>query len=165
MSITFQGNPMHLVGAQLIVGSKAPNFTDVKPDLTPWSLSDAGNTIKIISAVPSLDTGVCQIQTKRFNKEAAKLNGVTVITVSLDLPFAQSRWCGAEGIKDHIVISDYQERDFGKKYGTLIEELKLLTRSVFVLDKDNTVKYVEYVSEVTNEPNYEAAIKAVKDLM
>ena len=165
MGITFQGNPLTLEGTALQVGAKAPDFTITKGDLSPWSLNDAGNTVKIISCVPSLDTPVCDVQTKRFNKEAASLSGVTVVTVSMDLPFAQARWCAAADANSHIVASDYAERDFAVKYGALIKELKLLTRAIFVLDKDNTVKYVEYVSEITNEPNYEAALNAAKALL
>ena len=165
MKITFQGGEVHLEGVSLVEGAKAPDFTGVKTDLSPWSLKDAGDTVKIISSVPSLDTPVCDVQTKRFNKEAASLPGVTVVTVSLDLPFAQARWCAAANANSHIVLSDYAERDFGKKFGTLIKELKLLTRAVFVLDKNNVVKYVQYVPEITNEPDYEAEIKAAKELI
>ncbi|MEI0531382.1 thiol peroxidase [Brachyspira pilosicoli] len=165
MKITFQGGEVHLEGVSLVEGAKAPDFTGVKTDLSPWSLKDAGDTVKIISSVPSLDTPVCDVQTKRFNKEASSLKGVTVVTVSLDLPFAQARWCAAANANSHIVLSDYAERDFGKKFGTLIKELKLLTRAVFVLDKNNVVKYVQYVPEITHEPDYEAAIKAAKELL
>ena len=165
MKITFQGGEVHLEGVSLVEGAKAPDFTGVKTDLSPWSLKDAGDTVKIISSVPSLDTPVCDVQTKRFNKEAASLPGVTVVTVSLDLPFAQARWCAAANANSHIVLSDYAERDFGKKFGTLIKELKLLTRAVFVLDKNNVVKHVQYVPEITNEPDYEAAIKGAKELL
>ncbi|TXJ47073.1 thiol peroxidase [Brachyspira pilosicoli] len=165
MKITFQGGEVHLEGVALVEGAKAPDFTGVKTDLSPWSLKDAGDTVKIISSVPSLDTPVCDIQTKRFNKEASSLKGVTVVTVSLDLPFAQARWCAAANANSHIVLSDYAERDFGKKFGTLIKELKLLTRAVFVLDKNNVVKYVQYVPEITNEPDYESVIKAAKELL
>ena len=165
MKITFQGGEVHLEGVALVEGAKAPDFTGVKTDLSPWSLKDARDTVKIISSVRSLDTPVCDIQTKRFNKEASSLKGVTVVTVSLDLPFAQARWCAAANANSHIVLSDYAERDFGKKFGTLIKELKLLTRAVFVLDKNNVVKYVQYVPEITNEPDYESAIKAAKELL
>ena len=165
MKITFQGGEVHLEGVALVEGAKAPDFTGVKTDLSPWSLKDAGDTVKIISSVPSLDTPVCDVQTKRFNKEASSLKGVTVVTVSLDLPFAQARWCAAANANSHIVLSDYAERDFGKKFGTLIKELKLLTRAVFVLDKNNVVKYVQYVPEITHEPDYESAIKAAKELL
>ncbi|WP_297203592.1 thiol peroxidase [uncultured Brachyspira sp.] len=165
MTVTFQGATQNLEGAQLSVGSKALDFTVEKTDLSPWKLSDAGNTVKIISSVPSLDTPVCDVQTKRFNKEAAALPGVTVVTVSVDLPFAQARWCAAANASSHIVASDYNQKDFGRKFGTLLKELQLLTRAVFVLDKDNTVKYVQYVPEITNEPDYDAALKAAKALL
>ena len=150
MTVTFQGATQNLEGAQLTVGAKALDFTVLKTDLSPWSLKDAGDTVKIISSVPSLDTPVCDIQTKRFNKEAASLKGVTVVTVSVDLP---------------IVASDYNQKDFGRKFGTLLKELQLLTRAVFVLDKDNVVKYVQYVPEITNEPDYDAALNAAKALL
>lgn len=165
MKITFQGKEVHLEGVPLTVGAKAQNFFGTKPDLSTWSLSDAGSTVKIISAVPSLDTPICDIQTKRFNKEAASLKGVTVVTVSVDLPFAQARWCGAANANSHIVLSDYAEKDFGKKFGAFVTELKLLARAVFVLDKDNIVKYVQYVPEIASEPNYEAALNAAKSLL
>ena len=165
MTVTFQGATQTLEGAQLSVGAKALDFTVVKTDLSPWSLKDAGDTVKIISSVPSLDTPVCDIQTKRFNKEAASLKGVTVVTVSVDLPFAQARWCAAANASSHIVASDYNQKDFGRKFGTLLKELQLLTRAVFVLDKDNVVKYVQYVPEITNEPDYDAALNAAKALL
>ena len=134
MTVTFQGATQNLEGAQLTVGAKALDFTVLKTDLSPWSLKDAGDTVKIISSVPSLDTPVCDIQTKRFNKEAASLPGVTVVTVSVDLPFAQARWCAAANASSHIVASDYNQKDFGRKFGTLLKELQLLTRAVFVLE-------------------------------
>ena len=165
MTVTFQGATQTLEGAQLSVGAKALDFTVVKTDLSPWSLKDAGDTVKIISSVPSLDTPVCDMQTKRFNKEAANLKGVTVVTISLHLPFAQARWCGAANVSSHIVASDYNQKDFGRKFGTLLKELQLLTRAVFVLDKDNVVKYVQYVPEITNEPDYDAALNAAKALL
>lgn len=165
MTVTFQGATQTLEGAQLSTEAKAMDFTVLKTDLSPWSLKDAGDTVKIISSVPSLDTPVCDIQTKRFNKEAASLKGVTVITISVDLPFAQARWCAAANANNHIVASDYNQKDFGRKFGTLLKELQLLTRAVFVLDKDNTVKYVQYVPEITNEPDYDAALNAAKALL
>jgi len=164
LNITFGGAPLTVNGNQLQVGDKAPEFSVVTKDLTPWNLSDSNN-IKIISVIPSLDTGVCQLQTKRFNKEIEQMNGVDIITISMDLPFAQGRWCAAEGIEKLIIVSDYQNRDFASKYSLLIEELKLLSRAVFVLDKDNIIKYVEYLKEITDEPNYENAIKVVKELI
>ncbi|SFB77950.1 thiol peroxidase, atypical 2-Cys peroxiredoxin [Brevinema andersonii] len=164
MNITFQGNPLTVEGTQLQVGDKAPDFSSVKTDLNSWSLSEVDG-VKIISVVPSLDTGVCQIQTRKFSTEAKNLGGASVITISLDLPFAQARWAGEEGIDNMTIVSDYQNREFALKYGLLIKELKLLSRAVLVLDKDNTVKYVEYLKEITDEPDYSKAVAAAKALM
>ena len=164
LNITFAGGSLTVPGTQLQVGDKAPNFSVTKNDLSSISLSDL-SSIKLLSIAPSLDTGVCQIQTKKFNKEVASLTGVSLMTISLDLPFAQARWCGTEGLENSLTVSDYQNRDFGTKYALLIEELKLLTRAVLVLDKDNNIKYVEYLKEITDEPNYAAAIAAVKSLI
>ena len=164
LNITFGGKPLSVNGIQLQVGDKAPNFSVTKNDLSTISLNDLSG-IKLISIAPSLDTGVCQKQTKKFNEEVSSLEGVNLMTISLDLPFAQARWCGSEGLENSLTVSDYQNRDFATKYALLIEELKLLTRAVLVLDKDNNVTYVEYLTEITNEPNYEAALKAVKALL
>ncbi|MGL4367471.1 MAG: thiol peroxidase [Brevinemataceae bacterium] len=161
MEITFKGTALTVPGEQLKIGDKAPDFHAVGMDLTPWTLSQVKGT-KIISVVPSLDTGVCQIQTKKFNQEASSLHNVHIITISLDLPFAQSRWCGAENINNLTVVSDYQEREFGNKYHLLISELKLLTRAVLILDENNIVKYTEYLKEITHEPNYTAALEALQ---
>lgn len=165
MKITFGGNPLTVPGIQLKIGDVAPVFNATKPDLSNFSLSDAKDTVKIISVVPSIDTPVCSIQTKRFNKKATSLEGITIITVSLDLPFAMARWCAAENVDKIVLASDYKDRAFGKKYSLLIDELKLLTRAILVLDKNNVVKYIEYISEITNEPNYDEAIKHAKDLL
>jgi len=164
LNITFNGNPMTVHGTQLRVGNKAPDFSVTKTDLSDISLSDLSG-IKLISVAPSLDTSVCQKQTRKFNEEVSSLDGVTLMTVSLDLPFAQARWCGAEGLENSLTVSDYRNRDFTTKYALLIEELKLLTRAVLVLDKDNNVMYVEYLKEIANEPNYEEALKVVKSLI
>ena len=161
--ITLEGNALTVSGEQLSVGDKMLNFNSVTKDLASWSLKNVSG-IKVISVVPSLDTGTCQLQTKRFNEEVSKINNVTIITISLDLPFAQARWCEAEGIDKVIVLSDYQDREFAKSTNLLIDELKLLTRTVFVLDNDNIVKYVEYVEEISKEPNYNAAIACLKSL-
>ena len=161
MKITFQGNPITLKGIQLRVGDKAPNFTLMNNELQPVTLQDTKGK-RIFVAVPSIDTGVCDMEVRKFNEEASKLDNVTIYTISMDLPFAQSRWCGAAGIKNVITLSDYKNREFGDKYGVYINELGLLTRAVFVLDEDNTITYVEYCSEVTNEPDYAAALQAVK---
>ncbi|GAM08479.1 putative thiol peroxidase [Geobacter sp. OR-1] len=163
--ITFKGNPMTLIGPELKIGAAAPDFRVVDATLTPRSIADYAGTIKIISAVPSLDTPVCDTETRRFNSEATALPAnVVVLTISLDLPFAQKRWCGAAGIDRVITLSDYQERSFGLAYGVLIKELKLLTRSVFVLDAQNIIRYIQIVPEVTHEPDYAAVISAAKGL-
>ncbi|QEM69335.1 thiol peroxidase [Geobacter sp. FeAm09] len=164
--ITFKGNPMTLVGPEVKVGDKAPDFTVADNGLATATLATYAGKIKIISAVPSLDTPVCDTETRRFNQEAAALPGnVVVLTVSQDLPFAQKRWCGAAGIDRVVTLSDYRNRSFGKNYGVLIEELVLLARAVFVVDADDTVRYVQIVPEVTSEPDYAAAIAAAKALL
>lgn len=163
-TVTFKGNPVTLVGDRIKVGEKAPDFTLVGNDLGEVKLSDYDDKKKIIVAVPSLDTGICSQETKRFNDEADKLDNVQIITVSMDLPFAQSRWCAAEGVKNLVTASDHKNAEFGTKYGALIEELRLLARSIFVLDTDNEVKYVEYCDEVSSHPDYDACLEAVKSL-
>lgn len=163
--VTMHGDPLTLVGKEIKVGDKAPDFTVAKNDLSPYSLSDAGEKVKIISVVPSLDTGVCELQTIRFNEEAAALKDVVVLTISVDLPFAQGRFCGAHNIDKVITLSDYKDLSFGENYGFVLEELRLLSRGIVVLDKDNTVKYVEYVKEVTDHPDYDKAIEAAKKLL
>ncbi|MCZ8518029.1 MULTISPECIES: thiol peroxidase [Paenibacillus] len=163
---TLKGNPINLVGTQLKVGDKAPDFTVNKNLLETASLADYAGKVKLISVVPSLDTGVCDAQTRRFNEEAAKLgDNVIVLTISVDLPMAQARWCGSAGIDKVVTLSDYKNHTFGKAYGVLIEELHLLMRSIFIIDANDTVQYVEYLSEMTEHPNYEAAIEAVKKLV
>lgn len=164
--VTFKGNPITLIGPEIKVGDKAPNFTVHKNLLTEVSLADYAGKVKLISVVPSLDTGVCDQQTRRFNEEAAKLGDkVVVLTISVDLPFAQSRWCGAAGVDKVETLSDYKTKSFGQAYGVLIKELQLLMRSIFVIDANDTVRYVEYVKEMTEHPNYEAALEAVKKLV
>jgi thiol peroxidase len=163
--ITFGQKPVTLLGKEIKVGDKAPDFTVLKGDLTPYSLKDAGDKVKIISVVPSLDTGVCELQTIRFNEEAAKLDDVIVLTISVDLPFAQKRFCSAHDIDKVLTLSDHKDLDFGLKYGFVMEENRLLARGVIVLDKDNTVKYVEYVKEGTNHPDYEKPIEVAKELL
>jgi thiol peroxidase len=134
--------------------------------LTEVSLADFAGKVKLISVVPSIDTGVCDAQTRRFNEEAAKLgDNVVVLTVSVDLPFAQSRWCAAAGIDRVVMLSDYKNRSFGQAYGVLIKEFALLMRSIFVVDANDTVQYVEYLKEMTEHPNYDNAIAAVKKLV
>ena len=164
--ITFKGNPMTLLGPELKVGDKAPELHVVDNSLASVSLADFAGKIKVISAVPSLDTPVCDMETRRFNQEAASLpDNVVVLTVSMDLPFAQKRWCGAAGIDRVKTLSDYQERSFALSYGVLIKELKLLSRSVFVVDATNTIRFIQHVPEVTTEPDYAAVLGAVKKLI
>ncbi|WP_282936714.1 thiol peroxidase [Paenibacillus sp. RC67] len=163
---TFKSNPITLVGPEIKVGDKAPDFQVNKNLMEQASLADYAGKVKLISVVPSLDTGVCDAQTRRFNEEAAKLgDNVVVLTVSVDLPFAQSRWCGAAGIDKVVTLSDYKSKSFGEAYGVLIKEIQLLMRSIFVIDANDTVQYVEYLGEMTEHPNYEAAVEAVKKLV
>lgn len=164
--ITFKGNPMTLLGPELKAGDPAPDFVVVDNGLAAVNLSSFAGKVKIISAVPSLDTPVCDTETRRFNQEAASLPGeAVVVTVSLDLPFAQKRWCGAAGIDRVVTLSDYRDRSFGLGYGVLIKELLLLTRAVFVVDAANTIRYIQIVPEVTAEPDYAAVIAAAKTLL
>jgi thioredoxin-dependent peroxiredoxin len=164
--ITFKGNPMTLYGPELKVGNPAPNFNVVDNALQPVTRGDDQGKVKLIAAVPSLDTPVCDAMTRKFNEEAGRLpDNVAVYTISLDLPFAQKRWCGAAGIEKIKVLSDYQDRSFGLNYGILIRELKLLARAVFVLDQDEKIAYLEIVPEVTADPDYAAALGAVKKLL
>lgn len=159
---TFKGNPLTLVGAEIKVGQKAPDFTALAGDLSPVSLSASKGKTRLIVAVPSLDTPICDAETRRFNEEAAKMPGVETLVISMDLPFAQSRFCQTAGIKNLKTLSDYRDTSFGKAFGTLIKELRLLSRAVFVVDANDTVQYVEYVPEVTTHPNYDAALNALK---
>lgn len=158
---TLKGNPLTLVGPELKVGDKAPDFELIGSDLKPVTLGPGG-TVRIFSVVPSLDTPVCDAQTKRFNDEVAKLDGLEVITVSMDLPFAQSRWCGAFGVDKVKMLSDHKTASFGAAYGTLIEPLRIESRAIFVIDKENVIRHVEYVGEVADHPNYETALAAAK---
>jgi len=155
---------MTLVGPELKAGDKAPEFQAVDNGLKPVTLASTGNGVRIFSVVPSLDTPVCDAQTKRFNEESGKLPNVSIYTFSMDLPFAQKRWCGAFGV-DHVkMVSDHVSGSFGQSYGTLIKELRILSRAIFIVDKDNTIRYAEYVKEVGEHPNYESALAAVRTL-
>ncbi|MCB2155360.1 thiol peroxidase [bacterium] len=163
-TVNFKGNPLHLEGTEVKLGEKAPDFTARKSLAEDVSLSAlaAGKTA-IISSIPSIDTGVCDMQTRRFNDEASKLgDDVVIITVSCDLPPAQARWCGAAGVENLVMLSDYMHHDFGARYGLKIKELGVNSRAVFVVAADGTLKHVEYVGEVTEHPNYEAALAAAK---
>lgn len=166
MKIKFDGTEMNLLGTEIKVGDKAPNFTATKNDLSDYSIEEDKGKVVIISVVPSIDTGVCSIQTSTFNEEAAKLgDDIKILTISLDLPFAQERFCAAKGIDKAEIVSDYKNREFGEKYGFLIDELKLLTRGIVILDKEGTVQYVEYVPEVTDEVNFDKALEEAKKLV
>ncbi len=163
--ITMKGNPLTLTGAEVKVGQKAPDFTGAGNDHAPGRLSSYAGQVWIISSGPSLDTGVCDVMTRRFNEEAGKLGkDVVVLTISMDLPFAQKRWCGAAGVTHVTTLSDYQTADFGNKYGLLIKELRLLARAVLVVDKTGVIRYVQIVPEIATEPDYAAALKAAKDV-
>ncbi len=164
--VTFKGNPVTLVGPELKVGDAAPDFSVVDNGMGGVTLANYEGRVKIISAVPSLDTPVCDTETRRFNQEAANLPGeVAVLTVSADLPFAQKRWCGAAGIDKVVTLSDYRDRSFALAYGVLIDELKLLSRSIFVIDRKNVIRYIQHVPEVTQEPDYEAVLRAARELL
>lgn len=163
--ITFLGNPLTLTGNEVKEGSQAPDFTCLDNDLNPVSLKDFASKVVIISSVPSLDTPVCDMETRRFNAEAAKLSDdVVVLTISMDLPFAQKRWCGAAGVSNVKTISDHKDASFGQAYGTLIKELRLLTRAIFVVDKTGKIAYTQLVKEITHEPDYDAVLNTVKGL-
>ena len=159
--ITFKGDPLTLLGAALETGSAAPDFSCVNNEMKPVRLSDFRGDLVVISSVPSLDTPVCEVQTKRFNEEASELD-CKLLTISLDLPFAQKRFCAVNGIENLTVLSDYQERSFAKAWGLLINELKLLARGVFVVDKEGNLAYQQVVGEVTEEPDYNASLEAAR---
>ncbi len=164
--ITMKGSPLTLLGPELQTGDAAPEFRVVDNDLSPVTLKDFKHKVLIISTVPSLDTPVCDMETRRFNTEAANLgNEVKIVTASMDLPFAQKRWCGAAGVEQVMTVSDYQEASLGQNFGVLIKELRLLARGVFVLDQSRIIRYVQLVPEVTEEPNYEPILQAAKDLL
>ena len=163
--ITFQGNPLTLLGSEVKVGDDAPDVELLDNELNPVKLSSLKGKVAVLVAVPSLDTPVCDVETRRFNEEAASLgDDVAVVAVSMDLPFAQARWCGAAGIENVQTLSDHRDAAFGTAYGVLIKELRLLARAVFVVDRDGDVRYVQLVNEVTDEPDYEAALAAVRKL-
>lgn len=164
-AITFKGNPMTLVGSEIKEGDTAPDFTLIATDLSEKHLADYAGKKLILSTVPSLDTGVCDAETRRFNEEAAKLgDDVQIVTVSMDLPFAQKRWCGAAGVDRVETLSDYRDREFAQNYGLLIKELGLLARCVLVIDPEGKVRYRQLVPEVAQEPDYEGVIGACRSL-
>lgn len=166
-TVTMHGRPMTLVGDEMKVGTPAPDFKVTDNDMLPMKfLRTYKGKVAVISVVPSLDTAVCDAQTRRFNQEAERLGpDVGVLTVSMDLPFAQKRWCGAAGVKAVRTFSDYQKADFGKSWGVLIKDLRLLARAVFIVDKDGIVKYAQVTPEVAQEPNYEEVLTALRALV
>ena len=158
--VTFKGNPLTLLGTDLKVGDKAPEFSLVANDLSEVTLSSSTGKTRLIVTVPSLDTPVCDMESRRFNQESSRIPNVQVLVVSMDLPFAQQRWCAAHGIENVQTVSDYKGGQFGLSYGVLIKEVHLEARAIFVVNANNQITYKEIVSEVTSEPNYEAALKA-----
>jgi thiol peroxidase len=165
-AVTLHGNPLTLVGREAALGAAAPDVELLDNDLKPVRISDFKGKVVVVSSVPSLDTPVCDMETRRFNAEAAKLGAdVAILTVSTDLPFAQKRWCGAAGVDRVKTLSDHREAAFGAAYGVLIKELRLLARSIFVLDRSGIVRYVQHVKEVSQEPDYGQVIEAVRKLL
>lgn len=164
--ITFKGNPLTLVGTELNVGDKMPDVAALGNDLNPVQLSSYRGKVCVVSVVPSLDTPVCDMQTRKFNEAAGGLgDNVAILTLSMDLPFAQSRWCGAAGVDKVVTLSDHRNAAFGEATGLLIKELRLLARAVFVVDQNGVIQYRQLVKEVTEEPDYKAALQAVKKLV
>jgi thiol peroxidase len=165
-AVTMRGNPLTLLGNELNVGQPAPDAEVLDNDLNPVRLSNYKGKVCIVSTVPSLDTPVCDMETRRFNQEAADLGpDVAILTISTDLPFAQKRWCGAAGVDKVVTLSDHRDAAFGKAYGVLIKELRLLARAVFVVDKEGVIRYSQLVTEIAEEPDYDAVIGAVKQLV
>jgi len=164
--VTFGGNPVTLVGNELKIGDDAPDVEVVGNDLQPVKLSTFKGKVAIVAAVASLDTGTCDVETRRFNQEIGKLgDNVVGLTISMDLPFAQARWCGAAGVETVKTFSDHMTAEFGEKWGVLMKELRLLARAVFVVDREGDIRYIELLSEVGDEPDYDAALSAVKELL
>ena len=164
-TILFKGNPVTVTDKGLKVGDKFPGFKAVNKDLADFSLEDVKGKVVALNAFPSIDTGICALQTVRFNKEVANYNDLAVVTISKDLPFALGRFCGDNGVENAITVSDYKYRDFENNAGGLIEELGLLARAVYVLDKDGVIKYIEVCEEVADEPKYDKALEVIKTLV
>ena len=163
--ITMKGNPLTLMGNEVKVGEKAPDFTVLDNDLTPVQFSSYRGKICILSSVPSLDTPVCDLETRRFNEEASGLGtDILILTISMDLPFAQKRWCAAAGVDKVKTLSDHRDASFGTSFGVLIKELRLLTRAVFLVDRKGTIQYIQFVKELTHEPDYDAVLSVLKKL-
>lgn len=160
-----KGNPVTLIGKEIKIGDKAPNFKVIDNDMKVVSFDEFRDKIVLISVVPSLDTGVCEFQTISFNERASEIDDIVILTISVDLPFAQKRFCVGKGIDKVKVYSDHRDLSFGKEYGFVIDELRLLARGIVLIDKDGTVKYVEYVNEVTDHPDYDRAIEEAKKLV
>ncbi|MBI5968014.1 MAG: thiol peroxidase [Deltaproteobacteria bacterium] len=164
--VTFKGSPLTLLGPELKVGDKAPDFRVRDTAMQPVTLESFKGRVKIITSVPSLDTSVCDMETRRFNQEAAKLpEKVAILTISMDLPFAQARWCAAAGVEKVKTFSDYRDRSFGLAYGVLIKELKLLARTVFIVDERDVIRYIELIPEMTKEPDYDRVLGALRALL
>jgi len=165
-TVTMKGNPITLEGDSVQHGDRAPDFEVMDNDLNPVSLGEYKGNVLIISSVPSLDTSTCDMETRRFNQEAANLGeGVTILTISMDLPFAQKRWCGAAGVDRVITLSDYRKASFGLAYGVLISELRLLARAVFIVDQGGVLRYMHVVPEITQEPDYEEILATTRKYM
>lgn len=162
--VTFQGKPVTLVGPEIKVGQKAPGFRLLAIDMSEVSLSDSSGKVRVLSVVTSLDTPVCDLQTQRFEEEAGRFPNVTLYTISMDLPFAQARYCGAHNIKNLQTLSDHRDASFGIAYGVLIKELRLLSRAIFIIDRHDTVRYVEYVREIAEYPHYNKAVEVLKNV-
>ena len=164
--VTMKGNPITLMGTEAKVGDKAPVFEAIDTELNPVNFESFRGKVCILCSVPSLDTPVCDMETRRFNNEAARLGeDVEILTISMDLPFAQKRWCGAAGVDRVQTLSDHRDASFGQAYGVLIKGLRLLARAVFVVDKEGTIRYMELVKEIASEPDYDSALEAVKELL
>lgn len=163
--IKFAGNPMTLIGKEIKVGDTAPDFTVLSPDLSPFSLGSTKGQVRVISVVPSIDTSVCDMQTRWFNEEASKIAGLAILSISVDLPFAIKKYCATKGIENIKTLSDHKNLDFGLKYGFVIEELRLLARGTVVIDQNDVVRHVEYVPNVSDHPNYDAVMAVVKQYL
>ena len=163
--VTMQGNPLILIGTALSEGNSAPDFEVLDNNLSPVRFSSFTGKVCVISSVPSLDTPVCDLETRRFNEEAGNLSpDVKILTISMDLPFAQKRWCGAAGVDKVITLSDHREAEFGIQYGVLIKELRLLARALFVVDREGIIQYIQIVKEISQEPDYDSVVDAVKKI-
>jgi thiol peroxidase len=165
-AVSIHGNPLSLVGKELSIGDPAPDAELLDNSSNPVKISSFQGKVCVILSVPSLDTPVCDMETRRFNEAAGKLGSdVVILTVSMDLPFAQKRWCGAAGVERVITLSDHREASFGKAFGVLIKELRLLARSIFILDRNGVIQYIQNVKEISQEPDYDAVIKAVQKIV